>query len=270
MQRRQKIKYCIAIYAFIVSVAVIFWILAYFRSQYVLTATLLNLAIELIGVVFFFMIVCYLFLLDDRYFDRRMKNLLDKLASSRKTRSREFFQPGPAIDNLIKESHFIDLCGVTLTNTIDSHLGLFRDEIRDGLEMRVLIIENNDENLKIATKRAGQEDRKYYKKKLESTIDYLEFLSSNSSAASAEYKGKLDVGFLSYLPSFGVKIFRKRNQQGICIVEIFAHHVGWQDPPIFVLDSKADYEWYDYFQKQFEAVWHQRQKYEISEHVEKT
>jgi hypothetical protein len=62
MQRKQKIKYLIAIYTIVASLAVIFWILAYFRANDILQATLLNLATELIGVVFIFFIVNYLFL----------------------------------------------------------------------------------------------------------------------------------------------------------------------------------------------------------------
>ena len=262
MQRKQKIKYLIAIYTIVASLAVIFWILAYFRANDILQATLLNLATELLGIVFIFFIVNYLFLLDDWDLGERIRRLLDKLESPRKTNSKDFFQPKPPIDKLIKESQFIDLCGVALTTTIDSHLGLIRDGIRNGLEMRVLIMENNDETLKIATSRSEQDDKKYYEKKLESTINNLEFLFSNSSSVSSDFKGRIEIGFLSYPPSFSIKMFRKRNDDGVCIVEMFAHHVGWGDPPLFLLDSKTDNEWYDYFQKQFEAMWHRSKKYE--------
>ena len=226
MQRKQKIKYLIAIYTIVASLAVIFWILAYFRANDILQATLLNLSTELIGVVFIFFIVNYLFLLDDWDLGERIRRLLDKLETTRRTSSKDFFQPKAPIENLIKESHSIDFCGVALTTTIDSNLVLIRDGIRNGLEMRVLIMENDSETLKIAASRSEENDKRYYEKKLESTINNLEFLYNNSSSVSSDFKGKLEIGFLSYPPSFSIKIFKKRNNEGICIVEIFAHHVG--------------------------------------------
>ena len=122
-------------------------------------------------------------------------------------------------------------------------------------------MENSRETLKIAASRSEQDDGRYYEKKLESTINNLEFLFNNSSAVSSDFKGTLEIGFLSYPPSFSIKTFKKRNDEGICIVEIFAHHVGWGDPPVFFLDSKIDNEWFDYFQKQFEAMWDRSKKY---------
>lgn len=265
MRKKQKVKYLIAIYTIVASLAVIIWLSAYFTSNSLFQATLLNLATELLGVVFIFFIVNYLFSLDDWDTNERIERLLDRLENDRKIRAKDFFVRKPSIEKLIKESKFIDLCGVALGTTIDSHLSLIRDSIRQGANVRILIMEHRDDTLEIAARRSESDDREYYEKKLEATIRNLEFLQSNSSSVSQEYKGVLEVGFLSYPPSFGTKLFRKNSEEGICFIEIFTHHVGWGEPPNFVLESDIDKEWYAYFQNQFEAMWQYSKKHSFAD-----
>lgn len=265
MKKKQKIKYLIAIYTIVASLAVILWLLAYFTSNNIFQATTLNLATELLGVVFIFFIVNYLFSLDDWDTSERINRLLDELENKRTLKAEDFFVKRPPIDNLIKESKFIDLCGVALGTTIDSHLSPLRDAIRQGAKVRVLIMEKREETLKVAASRSESDDGKYYEKKLEATINNLEFLHTNSSSASPEFKGDIKVGFLSYPPSFGTKVFRKNDQDSVCIIEIFTHHVGWGEPPNFILDSNIDKEWFAYFQSQFEAMWKNSKKYSFTD-----
>ena len=268
MKKKQKIKYLIAIYTIVASLSLILWILAYFRSNDVFQATLLNLATELLGVVFIFFIVNYLFSMDDWDTGERIEKLLFKLENENKTNSKNFFLIKPPIDHLIKECKSIDLCGVALTSTIDTHLSLIRDSIREGSNVRVLVMDKNEDTLKIAANRSELNDKIYYEKKLESTSNNLEFLYSNSVSASKEYKGQLKIGFLSFPPSFGIKIFEKNNEEGVSIIELYAHHVGWGEPPIFSLDSKIDTEWYKYFKDQFEAMWKKSKKYKFDKNIE--
>ncbi|MBD3338194.1 MAG: hypothetical protein GF353_03760 [Candidatus Lokiarchaeota archaeon] len=263
MKKKLRLKYMIAIYTIIASLSIIFWILAYFSSNDIFQATLINLATELLGVVFIFFIVNYLFSMDEWDTSERIDRLLEKLEKDKNTSSKDFFVKKPSIDDLIKESKYIDLCGVTLSTTIDSHLSLIRDAIRNGVHLRVLIMELNDETLKVASRRSEEDDEPYYKKKLDSAIHNLEYLYNNSSIVSSEYKGKIEIGFLNYPPSFGMKIFKKNEQEGISQIEIYPHHVGWGEPPIFSLNSETDDEWYSYFQEQFDAMWGNKEQYKF-------
>jgi hypothetical protein len=265
MKKKQKIKYLIAIYSIVASLAVILWLLAYFTSNSIFQATSLNLATELLGVVFIFFIVNYLFSLDDWDTSERIDRLLEKLENEKTSKAEDFFIKRPSIDDLIKGSKVIDLCGVALGTTIDSHLSLIRDAIRRGANIRVLIMEKRDPALEVAASRSESDERKYYEQKLTATINNLEFLHANSLAVSQEFKGSLDVGFLSYPPSFGIKLFSKSDNESICLIEMFAHHVGWGEPPNFILHSNIDKEWFAYFQNQFEAMWRNSKKYNFTD-----
>lgn len=265
MRKKQKAKYLIAIYTIVAFLAIILWLSAYFTSNITFQATLLNLATELLGVVLVFFVANYFLSLDDWDTSERIERLLDSLENEKTIRAKDFFIKKPPIEKLIKESKFIDLCGVALGTTIDSHLSMIRDSLRDGASVRVLIMEYKDNTLEVAASRSESDDRKYYEKKLESTINNLKYLYNNSSLVSTEFKGNLEVGLLGYPPSFGMKFFKKNNEDGLCIVEIFAHHVGWGETPHFILNSNVDHDWYTYFQNQFEAIWENSPKYSFDD-----
>ena len=263
MKKKQRLKYMAAIYTVITMFSAIMWMLAYFKYNGIIQATLLNLSTELLGVVLIFFIVNYLFTMDEWDTSERIGKLLDKLENEKKANSNDFFIKKPSNDEFIEKFQTVDLCGVTLASTIDVNLDMFRDSIRNGSNLRILVMELNDDTLKAASNRSEQDDKQYYKKKLESTILNINYLNNNSHSASSDFKGTIQVGFLPYPPSFGIKIF-KNNEDGVCIVEQFSHHVDWGNPPIFLLDYNNDSEWFNYFQNQFDAMWDYSKKYNFS------
>ena len=71
---------------------------------------------------------------------------------------------------------------------------------------------------------------------------------------------------MKYPPSFGIEIFQDLDNNpnaGKVKIEIYAHHAGWDKPPIFMLDKISDEEWFKYFVEQFEVMWERSEKYTI-------
>lgn len=263
MQRRQNAKYLIAIYTIVASLAIILWLVANITTNDTYQATLLNLSTELLGVVFIFFIVNYFFSLEEYDTNQRIDKLLGVLEREKSLQAKDFFVGKPTLENLIEDATAIDLCGVALATTIDSNLSAIKSALKKGIPIRVLVMGREENVLKIAANRSELDDRPYYENKLQSTIHNLKIL--NRYASSHSQKVNLRVGFMSYPPSFGIKLFHNEGGvKGSCIVELFAHHVGWGKPPIFSLDKRDDSEWFGYFQRQFEAMWQKSTEFDLS------
>ena len=262
MQRKQNAKYLIAIYTIVASLAVIMWLFANLTTNETYQATLLNLSTELLGVVFIFFIVNYFFSLEEFDTNQRIDKLLGVLESEKSLHAKDFFIEKPILENLIEDATAIDLCGVALATTIDSNLSAIKAALRKGTPVRVLVMGRDDTVLRVAANRSELDDRPYYENKLESTIHNLKILHRYASTDSQ--KANLRVGFMSYPPSFGIKLFHKEgSNEEVCIVELFAHHVGWGKPPIFSLDKRDESEWFGYFQRQFEAMWQNSSEFDF-------
>lgn len=263
MNKKQKTKYLIAIYGIVLCISIILSVIAYYQNDGIFSQSiLLNLATELLGVVLVFFLVNYLFSLDEWDINDRIKKLLSKLEETDKVNSDKFFHEKLSIKGDIKLSNKIDFCGVALSTTVDSYLSDLRDFIRKGGKLRILIMENTDENLKTASNRSEEDDKLYYKKKIESTLHNIRYLNAQTTSDNG---GKLEVGFLAYPPSIGIQIFEKGGNDRTCTIEMYSHHIGWGEPPNFTLERKNDEKWYDYFVKQYEAMWEKSKRLNLEE-----
>lgn len=259
MNRKQKIKYINLVYIVLTLISIIFWVLGNdtfkILNDQVTRDTLSSLSTELLGVVLVFFIVNYLFTLDEWDLGDKVDRLVNKLENQQQVLASHFFHKAPDMETLIKEADSIDLCGVALGSTIDTNLSFIRDRVRSGASVRILIIENTDENLFISAQRSEGIDTEYYKKKILSTFHNLNYLKeSTTGSPDSNNTGKLQIRLLPYPPSFGLKLFEEEDK-GVCVVEIYPHHVGWGSPPNFTLGKETDSDWYVYFRQQYEAMW---------------
>ena len=180
-----------------------------------------------------------------------------KISGNTQITASSFFVPLPDVDEFINQAKVMDICGVTLAVFIEKGLGGLRKAIENGANVRILLIEDKYETQQFAAARSEFNEPEYYKKKLALTLNNLNLLLklSNSNAASL---GRLQVKTLSYPPSFGIEVFDTINnnpEDGIIKIEMYSHHSGWGEPPIFLLNKLNDSKWYSYFRNQFEEMW---------------
>jgi hypothetical protein len=259
MDKRRQTRYVIAIYVILASIAIILWILAFYEKDSFLQSTYLNLSTGFIGVVAVFFFVNLLFLVDDWQLSERVKNLLTRLEEG--SSARDFFEKPQAIDTYIRSAYQIDLCGVTLTSAINKQLSNIRDRIKDGADVRVLVVNPLSLGLEMSTFRSeNTDDFDYYKQKLETTFNDLEYLHKIWQDFKSQYGDKSKIGnfsvrLLSYAPSFSIFSFNANRSNGVLLTEIFPHHAGYGAPPTFSLKPERDGEWYQYYINQFEEMW---------------
>jgi hypothetical protein len=172
-----------------------------------------------------------------------------------------FFRSVSDFDTRIKNAMSIDICGVTLTNTINTQFAVLRERLKAGGNLRFLIIDPESQAIDMSAQRSvNPKDTIYYQRRLESTFADLTYLYKFNEDLKSSLKkdnavGSISVRLLSYAPSFGIISLDEKAKQGIVRVEIYPHKFGFRTPPSFVLTPDNDKEWYNYFIEQYEQMW---------------
>lgn len=218
-------------------------------------AFLLNVSTELIGALIVFFFFNLFFFLDDWDLSERVQNLLNRLERER-PRAEKFFHRLPDIGPMIQEADGIDLCGVSLTSTVNRQFTLLRDGLAEGKPVRILIVDPRTTAVEMANSRSESQDMEYYKKRLDASLSDIGYLWEKWEENITEGRaGIFQVRLMPYAPSFGLLIFHKGRSKGQMNVEVYPHHGGYGAPPIFSLNESEDPLWYQYFQNQFEDMW---------------
>lgn len=218
---------------------------------------LLSLSTELLGTVLVFFLVNRYFMQDDWDLSQQVKTLVEKLQQQKPSTDNFFENKLPPMDELVKKSDHIDLCGVTLTSTINKQLGNLRNSLMEGAHVRILLINRSAQALNNAAFRAeyeGDQSVDYFRKKHEATINDLIYLHNKLESIEGN-KGKLEVKLLSYAPSFGLFSFDCQKPDGTIMVEFYPHHGSFETTPVITLKNRLDSIWFAYYQKQFEDMW---------------
>jgi hypothetical protein len=259
MEKKRKSRYLLAIYLVVAGLAVIIALVAINYCEGNLQSILLNLSTELLGVVLIFFLVNRLFLLEEWNVSERIDELIAAFKSSRQPSAIAFFQKQPSIEPHVQRASRIDLCGVTLTSTINRQRSNLRDSLREGAQIRILVSNPDSSALQMSALRSETINVDYYRRRLEEAFEHLQYLHRhwlNQQQADSESRGgSLTVRLLSYAPSFGIMSFDANRPVGTMFVELYPHHTGFGSPPAFELTLQKDRDWYTYFADQFEAMW---------------
>lgn len=179
-----------------------------------------------------------------------------------------FFQKPSSLDHYVQSANQVDLCGVTLTSTLNKQFGNLCERLQAGTKIRILVVDPDSVALKMSAERStSPDDTDYYRVRLDAAfreIAYLfkrleEFKAIQGNSPKA---GNLYVRLLSYAPSFGIISFDAHQDNGIMFVEVYPHKFGHKSPPTFDLMPKRDGTWYTYFVDQFDEMWNAAKPWE--------
>lgn len=258
MNSEQKRKYLRTLLPILILVAGFFTMSSlYFENEW-LRSALLNLATEFVGAAALFFLLEYYLRLDDWDLADQVKRLVNLLQNKRLSAT-QFFDVAPNLIPIISASKTIDLCGVSLTSTVKKNVNYLQEQLLNGANIRILLTRNNDESLWPAAWRSGYTDSPdYYRNHLNSTsldIDMMYRSLADSKAQGNQKAGTLDVKYMKYAPTCGILMFNVDKNNGLILVDIYPHHVGYNKTPNFTLEPMRDEMWYKYFREQFEAMW---------------
>ena len=196
-------------------------------------------------------------------FQRRIESLATLVEENvlGKIRAESFFlTEEPKLEAELEHAKHIYIAGATLTRTVTNYLGIFERRLREGASIRIVIIDPNSDAAKQAALRSyGVKDDDFYRNRIKPTLDLLSILSS-----LPDLKGKLELRFLPYVPSFGLVLIDPDGAEGSIYVEVYQHR-SLEPHPSFLLDAHRDEKWYRFFRHQFETLWSSARPAELTD-----
>lgn len=188
------------------------------------------------------------------YWENGFQFLLKSLKS--KLSEEEF----PEIYNQPTESFFetaseIQISGITLLHTITKfHKSLVTCLNRESI-VKIILANTSDQVLEQILLRSWTKktNTSYYRNRIMSTLSRLQVIRQEAQVEGKQL-GQLQVGYLPFVPSFGLFISDPDELDGVAFVEIY-HHLVPVPPKNFVFRRIEDDKNFIFYRQQFEAMW---------------
>ena len=175
--------------------------------------------------------------------------LLKKL--SEKVSANSFFLSERSITNdTFASANTICILGFSLARTSRDYHHIFGQRLAVGGHIRAIVADPENETLmqtaSLASLTVTAED---WKQTIQRTISNFRSLIQMSKRP-----GKIEIGYLPFLPSFGIVMVDPYETHGFCIVDIY-HHKSTAANASFYLSVADDPQWFGFFRQQFELLW---------------
>jgi hypothetical protein len=168
-----------------------------------------------------------------------------------KAYAKDFFLTDKFVSRKAFESaDVIYVSGMTLTRTTRTYAEVWEERLRAGATIKIMILEIDNNLLKeLILRSSGDTNIEYWKNKLQVVQSLI-----RNTAETPENKGKLELGKLPYIPSYGITLIDPDKPNAHCIVELY-HHESSKLNPTFELSRSSDPEWFSFFKEQFDTMW---------------
>ncbi|MGH2532373.1 MAG: hypothetical protein ACRDJW_08705 [Thermomicrobiales bacterium] len=158
-------------------------------------------------------------------------------------------------DDIAHASH-VYIVGMILNRTVRQYLAPFGDLLAAGADLRFVMLDyENDSLLNLLPARSyGNMPREWWKNQIQNTEVHIENIPTSRVPPDPAGAGSITIGYLPYLPSFGMWLLDPDTQHGQIVVEIY-HHRSAEPNPTFRLRADQDPYWYSFFRTQFQLMW---------------
>ena len=158
---------------------------------------------------------------------------------------------GETIDEALTNASTITICGRTLTGSLRTHASSIRSRLEVGGSIKVLMVDHNrddvlDELVKLSYSKAGTKDN--YRSLIEFNAELLNNLGVAESAS-----GSLEIGYLPFVPGFGMTLIETGQEDDFIFVEIYQHLVN--SSPGFKIDRTKAPRSFKGYKTQIEKMW---------------
>ena len=176
--------------------------------------------------------------------------ILRRLAG--KAYAKDFFiSEKPISDKTFASSDVIYVSGMTLTRTAREYMYVWGQRLVAGAKIRVMILDTGNSLLKeLILRSSGDTTVDYWKNKIQAVESLISYIAQTPGS-----KGKIELGHLPYIPSYGLAIVDPDEPNGRCFVEMY-HHKSAKLNPTFEISRSDDPEWFQFFKEQFDIMWH--------------
>jgi hypothetical protein len=129
-------------------------------------------------------------------------------------------------------------------------------KLTSGSQIRFVIIDpTSDAVMEIMARRSmGDTTPQFWKSRIENVEDVISVIRKTPHST-----GKVEVGYLPYIPSFGFFMVDPDKPYGQAYVEIY-HHRTAEENPMFQISPDDDPIWWNFFKNQAEIMWNDCRK----------
>ena len=168
-----------------------------------------------------------------------------------RVRADEFFHSSGPTKEFFLHAKSICISGITLGQTTRELTDIIGQCIVNGAHVRIILIDyQSDEVLnQIMLRSFGSPDTGHYAKLIGGTSGLIRIIGDVPNAS-----GTLEIGYLPFVPSFGIKLKDPLAENGAAFVEIY-HHNSRKSTPDFELTASRDPYWFEFYKDQFELMW---------------
>jgi len=161
------------------------------------------------------------------------------------------------VDKNIEGAKEIIFLGTNLDNVIHSQYYRIEERLKKGSEIKILLIKPNKTLCDIVAKRYYEPTKgETISKDLTTSIERC----MNLESISKEAKGKLEIRFLDFLPSFGAIFINPEAYDGIIYLWFYTYKTKNPIKPKMILHSTDD-RWYRLFKEEIIALWNNASEY---------
>ena len=151
-------------------------------------------------------------------------------------------------ESIFSEATTIVLSGITLEQSLRSYMHVLSQRLVAGASLRLVVLDPADSLLEqVARKHWSHAE--FWRARIQQSYEMARVLAS-----VPDRRGHVKIGFLPYIPSFGLIIIDPESTHGWCRVKIY-HHKTADPKPTFDLAMKDDPAWYGFFLNQFDILW---------------
>lgn len=189
---------------------------------------------------------------------RRIEKLLEESHAlilrriSEKAYADDFFVSGKRLtDEFFSSATTIFLAGITLTRTTREFMHILGQRLVAGAHIRIIIIDQTKDSVMevMAHRSMGNTTPEYWRTRMQTVEAVIEAIANTPGA-----KGKLEVGYLPYIPSFSLILIDPDASHAVCHVELY-HHKSAEPNPAFEIRASDDPLWYQFFRRQYDILW---------------
>lgn len=154
--------------------------------------------------------------------------------------------------NDLSSANTIHLAGRVLAGSARKFMHVLGQRLVAGATIRFLILDPEHEPvLQQAVLQSLDAPIGFWRDTLKTTVTIIEALAKTPGR-----KGTVEIGYLSFIPSFGLELVDPDQQHGTCFVELYQHR-STKPHATFELRASDDPYWFQYFEEQFHLLWEQ-------------
>lgn len=150
----------------------------------------------------------------------------------------------------LSSANTIYFVGMVLSRTTREFMYVLGQRLIAGAKIRFVILDFESEMvLQQAFLQSFNAPIEFWRDNLKTTETVIEAIAKTSNS-----KGTVEMGYLPYVPSFGMTLIDPDQAHGVCFVELYQHRSA-EPHPTFEVRATDDPYWFKFFQGQFDRLW---------------